>query len=131
MSDLPDHLGDPLQRPQLGAKTPGAGAAQQIRRELVPASQGKPGLASRPSGALQGGGPAPPPSLKPTVSRGTTDAEAAHDLGLGMALREQASGLQAPDFQGREIPPGPQCLLHAPQSTTGGARNVTLLCKHH
>jgi hypothetical protein len=48
-----------------------------------------------------------------------------------MALREQLSGSQAADFQGREIAPGPQCLFHARQSTTSGARNVTLLCKHH
>ncbi len=42
------------------------------------------------------------------MSGGATDAETAHDLDLGMALREQPSGLHAADFQGHEIPPREQ-----------------------
>ena len=48
MAALSDYLGDPLQRPQFGAKAPGAGAAQQSSLQSLPVSSGEPRLASGP-----------------------------------------------------------------------------------
>ncbi len=53
MSDLPNHLGNPPQRPQFSAKTTGAGTAQQGRREPLPANRGESGVASGPTGPLR------------------------------------------------------------------------------
>ena len=91
----PDHLGDPWQGPQVGVEPVGLGAGQQRPLDPPPVTLRQPRGVTPAARAGQPSATARKPAGMPAAGGLPGDSQAAGDLGLGVALLEQAGGLQA------------------------------------
>jgi hypothetical protein len=98
-----DHLGDPRQRPQVGRKPVGRGAApeRQIDPHQLPVIQAR--LAAQAAGRLQARPTVPRPALIPPTRRHGRHVQGSRDRGLGFAPGKPARRVEPARLQRRHV----------------------------
>jgi len=102
------------QSPQIRPEPVRAGAASQLRVDLLELLGGESGLAPGATGGPQAVGAGALPLMVPAADTLAADLQAVSDEGLDLAEPEPSGGLLASGFEGLEISPGTDGWLHEP-----------------